>query len=70
MTMADNDRCFTICGTRHAMAPEVFAGTGYSFAADWWSLGVLVFEMLTGYDVCSYAAIQLYSHILVMQLTS
>ena len=30
------------------MAPEIIAGSGHSKAADWWSLGVLVFEMLTG----------------------
>ena len=30
------------------MAPEIIAGSGHSKAADWWSLGVLVFEMLSG----------------------
>lgn len=30
------------------MAPEVVNRNGHSFAADWWSFGVLMFEMLTG----------------------
>lgn len=30
------------------MAPEVVNRKGHSFAADWWSFGVLMYEMLTG----------------------
>lgn len=30
------------------MAPEVINRQGHSFAADWWSFGVLMYEMLTG----------------------
>jgi serine/threonine protein kinase len=29
------------------MAPEVFYEKNYDYAADWWSLGVLMFKMLT-----------------------
>jgi cGMP-dependent protein kinase len=39
---------FTTCGTPMYMAPEVVAGIGHNRAADWWSLGVLIFELMSG----------------------
>lgn len=30
------------------MAPEIVNRKGHTFVADWWSFGVLMFEMLTG----------------------
>ena len=41
-------RTFTIVGTPHYMAPEVTEGQGYTFSADIWSLGVVLFEMVCG----------------------
>ena len=41
-------RTFTKCGTEEYAAPEVVNGHGRSCAADWWSLGILLHEMLTG----------------------
>ncbi|XP_076002053.1 ribosomal protein S6 kinase-related protein-like isoform X2 [Genypterus blacodes] len=41
-------RAFTICGTIEYMAPEVLSGGPYTHAADWWSLGVVLFSLVTG----------------------
>lgn len=35
-------------GTPEYLAPEVIQGTEYSFSADWWAYGVLVYELLVG----------------------
>jgi serine/threonine protein kinase len=39
----------TFCGTPAFIAPEVAAQNGHGAAADWWSLGVLIFQCLTLY---------------------
>ncbi|KAF6205264.1 hypothetical protein GE061_019433 [Apolygus lucorum] len=44
----DDQKAYSFCGTVEYMAPEVVNRKGHSFAADWWSFGVLMFEMLTG----------------------
>lgn len=38
----------SFCGTEHYMAPEVLLQKGHSSAVDFWSLGILFSEMLTG----------------------
>jgi cGMP-dependent protein kinase len=40
------NRTYSTVGTPHYMAPEVISGKGYGFSADYWSFGVLLYEIL------------------------
>ncbi|UYV80636.1 RPS6KB2 [Cordylochernes scorpioides] len=42
------DMTTKICGTVQYMAPEIWKDVGYSYSVDWWALGVILFEIMTG----------------------
>lgn len=44
----ESSRSNSMCGTTEYMAPEILLSKGHNKDADWWSVGILLFEMLTG----------------------
>merc|ERR1712187_866735 len=53
------------CGTPAYFAPEIIDSTGHTCAVDWWMLGILVFELMTGHPPFeSDSPMQIYSKVL------
>jgi serum/glucocorticoid-regulated kinase 2 len=47
--LCDADDCTSsFCGTDEYLAPEILVATPYSYAVDWWALGSLLCEMISG----------------------
>jgi len=42
------DKTFSVCGTPYYVSPEILLEKGHTLTTDYWSLGILTFELLTG----------------------
>ena len=46
--LKDDEKAMSFCGTPEYLAPEIITMEGHDKNADWWSFGILLFEMLCG----------------------
>ena len=43
-------RTYTLCGTPGYISPEILLNKGHGKPVDWWTLGILIYEMIVGID--------------------
>lgn len=46
--LRQDDKAMTFCGTPEYLAPEILSGHGQKKSADWWALGIIIYELIFG----------------------
>ena len=68
--MVQQRQTHTFCGTAEFLAPEIVTCSGHGIAVDWWALGVLLYELLTGKTpFMADSPMAIYKNIVLRKLT-